>query len=182
MASQPASRALGKGVATAPDPRIVTELQARRGQALFGLALRLGLSPDDSTEAVQETLLRLWTELCAGRSIEAPDAWAFRVLYRIAMDQHRHRARTAGLGRELTRAASPPSDDVEAVLEGMAVWTEVDRLPERQRLVLYLRYRADLSFEEVAGVLDISASGARSQATTAIATLRRRLAGRGDTM
>jgi RNA polymerase sigma-70 factor (ECF subfamily) len=180
MASNPASRALGNQLASAPDPRVVTELQAKRGQALFGLALRLGLSPEDSSEAVQETLLRLWTELSAGRSIDAPEAWAFRVLYRIAMDEHRHRARSAGLGHEL-KAAAPQTHDAEAVLEGMAVWAEVDRLPERQRLALYLRYRADLSFEDVAGVLGISASGARSQATTGIATLRRRLAGRGDT-
>jgi RNA polymerase sigma-70 factor (ECF subfamily) len=180
MASQPASRALGNEVAAEPDPLVVTELQTKRGQALFGLGLRLGLSPEDSSEAVQETLLRLWTELCAGRSIEVPEAWAFRVLYRIAMDEHRHRARSAGLGHEL-KAAAHQSHDAEAVLEGMAVWEEVDRLPERQRLALYLRYRADLSFEDVAAVLGISSSGARSQATTGIATLRRRLAERGDT-
>jgi RNA polymerase sigma factor (sigma-70 family) len=57
----------------------------------------------------------------------------------------------------------------------IAVWAEVDRLPERQRHVLYLRYRADLPFEDIASVLAISASAARSHAAQAMGTLRRRL-------
>jgi DNA-directed RNA polymerase specialized sigma24 family protein len=48
-------------------------------------------------------------------------------------------------------------------------------LPERQRAVLYLRYRADLPFERVGFVLGITSSAARSHATNALATLRRRL-------
>jgi RNA polymerase sigma factor (sigma-70 family) len=57
------------------------------------------------------------------------------------------------------------------------VWGEVDRLPERQRAVLYLRYRADLTFDAIGGVLGITASAARSHASQAIRTLRLRLAG-----
>jgi predicted dehydrogenase len=35
------------------------------------------------------------------------------------------------------------------LLEVDSIWQAVDRLPERQRTVLYLRYRADLSFERI---------------------------------
>ena len=57
----------------------------------------------------------------------------------------------------------------------IAVWVEVARLPERQRHVIYLRYRADLTFEEIAAVMGITPSAARSHATQATANLRRRL-------
>jgi len=60
------------------------------------------------------------------------------------------------------------------------VWSEVDRLPERQRQVLYLRYRADLPFEEIGNVLGIDASSARANASRGIASLRDRLAEEGD--
>ena len=51
------------------------------------------------------------------------------------------------------------------------IWAEVDRLPERQRAVLYLRYRADLPFETVRRVLGITSSAARSHATQAVAAM-----------
>ena len=47
------------------------------------------------------------------------------------------------------------------------------RLAKRQ--VVYLRYRSDLSFDQIGEALGITASAARSHATQAMATLRRRL-------
>ena len=61
----------------------------------------------------------------------------------------------------------------------MSVWAAVDRLPPRQRAVLYLRYRADLSYDRIGSVMGITANGARNDASAATATLRRRLAFEG---
>jgi RNA polymerase sigma factor (sigma-70 family) len=74
------------------------------------------------------------------------------------------------LGRRTT------SDPADSTSDRLAVWGEVDKLPTRQRQVLYLRYRSDLSFEEIGEVLGITASAGRSHATQAVATLRRKLA------
>jgi RNA polymerase sigma factor (sigma-70 family) len=90
------------------------------------------------------------------------------------MDQHRLRRRLAGIAQRLdrgARVAAPPDDAGDR----QAVWSEVDRLPPRQRQVLYLRYRSDLAYDEIARVLGITASSARSHATQAMATLRGRL-------
>jgi RNA polymerase sigma factor (sigma-70 family) len=89
-----------------------------------------------------------------------------------------------GIGRQrrwlafLGRQPSARADASEARDELLAVWAEVDRLPERQRQVLYLRYRADLSFEDIGRVLGIGTSSARSNASRGIASLRDRLSGR----
>ena len=56
----------------------------------------------------------------------------------------------------------------------LAVWAAVDRLPPRQRAVIYLRYRADLSYERIAAVMGITANGARNDASAATAALRKR--------
>jgi RNA polymerase sigma factor (sigma-70 family) len=53
------------------------------------------------------------------------------------------------------------------------LWTAVDRLPQRQRAVVYLRYRADFDFATIARILSISQVGARANAFRAIARLRR---------
>jgi len=159
------------------DPRLVEELQEQRGQALFGFARRLGLTDEQAADAVQETLLRLWRESHRGRPIEDGAAWAFRTIYRIAMDEHRLRRRLAGLRERLQRDGVHRSSWSESADrdDSLTVWAQVDRLPARQRQVLYLRYRADLPFDTVAAVLGISPGAARTLASRALERVRREL-------
>ena len=157
----------------AADQAVVLSVHDRRGQELFGFARRLGLSDESAADTVQESLLRMWRELSRGSTIEKPDAWAFRTVYRLAMDDHRWRRR---LDRLLPRMGErQPLADIDAdPADRVAVWAEVDRLPARQREVLYLRYRADLPFEDIGSALGITANAARSHCSTALATLRHR--------
>jgi RNA polymerase sigma factor (sigma-70 family) len=150
--------------------RIVGGVDERFGQDLLGLARRSGLSNDAAEDAVQESLLRLWLELRSGVDIIDPRAWTFRTLYRLAMDEHRFRRRAADL---LARLAPPLrySLDPDTAEQG-SIWLLVDRLATRQRQVLYLRYKADMSFEQVGGVLGITASAARAHASFAMGRLR----------
>ena len=156
--------------------RIVVDVEQRHGQALFGFVRRQGLTDDQSRDAVQETLLRLWHELRRGTSIDNPRAWSYRAIYRLAMDQHRLGRRLRLLSGRLDLGRRTSSDPADSMSDRLAVWGEVDKLPIRQRQVLYLRYRSDLSFDEIGEVLGITASAARSHATQALGTLRRRLA------
>ena len=152
----------------------VVSLQAERGAELWGLARHLGLSPEEADDAVQETLLRLWSALRDGQSIDRPDAWAFRTLYRSAMDRHRWRRRGATAWRNASARSLPARHDVDHA-DRMAIWEAVETLPERQRLAIYLRYRADLPFEEIGRILGIAAPSARSHVSRALDALRRQL-------
>ena len=151
----------------------VERVHEHRGRDLFGMCRRLGLNDDEANDAVQETFLRMWHESRRGVVITDPECWAFRVAYRLAMDQHRlGRAARSVLDRLAwaTRARDPvdPADR-------LSVWAAVDRLPPRQRAVLYLRYRADLPYEQIAALMGITANGARNDASVATASLRRRM-------
>jgi RNA polymerase sigma-70 factor (ECF subfamily) len=141
-------------------------------QALFGFVRRLGLTNEQADDAVQEVFTRLLAEHRAGVHIVNPRAWAYRSIYRLAMDQHRLRTRLASIIGGLGRGSEGGSVDET---DRIAVWSEVDRLPLRQRQVVYLRYRSDLRFDEIADVLGVTSSAARSHATQAMATLRTRL-------
>ena len=153
--------------------RVVLALDTEHGQALFGLARRSGLSDTAAEDAVQETLLRLWLETRSGVDILDPRAWAFRTLYRIAMDEHRFRRRALQL---VGRLAPRPREIVDPdVAERITIWAQVDRLPTRQRQVVYLRYQSDLTFDEIGVVMGITASAARAHATFAGARLREAL-------
>lgn len=166
---------MSEAAAVAPDEAaaIVARLEDGDGQALFGFVRRLGLSDAQADDAVQEVFARMLDVQRQGVTIANPRSWAFQSIYRLAMDQHRLRARIVALvGRLAERGGDrPPRDSTDRIV----VWAEVDRLTARQRQVIYLRYRADLAYEEIGSVLGISASAARSHATQGIATLRARL-------
>lgn len=150
----------------------VEDVHQRRGRDLFGLCRRLGLNEDEANDAVQDTFLRMWNESLRGVVISDPEGWAFRVAYRLAMDQHRF----SRLARSvIDRLASTTSREPIDPADRLSVWAAVDGLPPRQRAVLYLRYRADLPYERIAAVMGITANGARNDASVATASLRRRL-------
>jgi len=154
----------------------VRRLYGRQAQPMFGFARRLGLSNEDADDAVQETVARLWRELGSGAIIDDLDAWAFRVLYRISIDHHRIRRRLGALLERLGSTDRRTGDgDPAGRTEVDAVWQAVDRLPDRQRAVLYLRYRADMAYEQIGRAMGITPGAARGHATTGLATLRRRL-------
>ena len=155
--------------------RVVVELEAGHGQALFGFVRRQGLSDEEARDAVQEVLLRLWRELEGGAAVDNPRAWAYRAIYRLAMDQHRLARRVRLLVERLETGWGESADPARSLSDRVTVWAEVDQLPLRQRQVLYLRFRSDLPYEEIAATLGITASAARSHATQAVATLKRRL-------
>ncbi|HYO42697.1 MAG TPA: sigma-70 family RNA polymerase sigma factor [Candidatus Limnocylindrales bacterium] len=154
---------------------MLVDLEARHGAALFGFVRRLGLSEPQAQDCVQEVLLRLWAEIGRGNAIDDPKAWAYRAIYRLAMDEHRLRRRIEALAHRLVERRDPIESEAP-LTDHIAIWREIDRLPIRQRQVLYLRFRADLPFEDIATILDITASAARTHATLATRTIRSRLA------
>jgi RNA polymerase sigma factor (sigma-70 family) len=156
----------------------VVSLQVDRGAELWGLARHLGLSPEEADDAVQETYVRLWTALHDGAGIERPDAWAFRSLYRLAMDRHRWHRRVRLLTERI--GAQPPGRAAVDHADRMAIWEAVEGLPERQRLAIYLRYRADLPYEEIGQILGIAPASARSHVSRALDALRAELGEEGS--
>ncbi|MEO8273090.1 MAG: sigma-70 family RNA polymerase sigma factor [Chloroflexota bacterium] len=148
----------------------VTAHYERRGRLLWGLARRLGASDDQAADVVQEAHLRLWRELGRGTVLEDVDAWTFRVVYRLVMDQHRLTKRVSEIVDRL-RPGRVESITVE-VDERASLWPAVDRLPARERTTLYLRYRVDLSFDQIGSVMGITSASARTYASRGVDRLR----------
>jgi RNA polymerase sigma-70 factor (ECF subfamily) len=142
----------------------VEQVYARRARQLWDYARRLGLDAGRSEEVAQEAFTRL---LCleSGDRPRDPDAWLFRVAHNLAVDAHRRSRRWQ------LRPVQDPADTPDLV-ERLAVWQAVERLPERQRAAVYLRFRADFDYATIARILDISESGARANVFRALARLR----------
>jgi RNA polymerase sigma factor (sigma-70 family) len=152
----------------------IVALDREHGQRFYGYALRLGIDPSRAADLVQEALIRLWRELGRGTAIVSREAWTYGTLAHLAADERRLHRRITNLVTRLGERSAPHVMEIDTT-ERVAIWAQVDRLPDRQRQVVYLRYQADLTYEEIGGIMGIEPGAARSYATAAHRTLRSRL-------
>ncbi len=140
--------------------------------ALLRLGHALTGNPHDANDLVQEALEKVgarWSSINRDRG--NPDAYVRRVMLNCRTSRWRRR-------RGETLVAQIPDTGVPAVdrFEDQPLWQALRELPTGQRAVIVLRYYEDLSEAEIAATLGISAGTVKSQASRAMATLRRVLA------
>jgi RNA polymerase sigma factor (sigma-70 family) len=120
-------------------------------------------------EAVQEGVANAIRMRKTYRGEGTLEAWLWRVVLNAVRSAHRERAHSRMLS-EGSEAVFPETPD-----EG--VRAAVRRLPERQRLVLFLRFYADLDYATIADLLDISEGTVGASLNAARKTLRGLLTG-----
>ena len=101
-----------------------------------------------------------------------PDAYVRRIL----VNENRNRFRRRRV-RELSTGSPPETgvpDALRRVDDRSALLAALQALAPRQRAVIVLRYWLDLSETETAATLNCSAGTVKSQASRALAALRRR--------
>ena len=114
-----------------------------------GVAALMG-SHDVARDVVQETFAQALRDRRDFRGEGSLAAWVWRIAFRTALRSRRNGQRELTLD-ELVEAAPPSAAERDPEL-GAAL----RRLSPRRRLVVYLRYFADLPYAEIAFLLDIS--------------------------
>ena len=168
--------------------------RARAGDAAAGEALaRIYLTPlwrfanrylhnqDDAADAVQETWLRVFRALPTFRRGAPFAPWLWRIAANVCTDIYRRRRRTV----PLEDIPEPVSGDLveEGTIDRLsreqasaAVARAVERLPERYRRVVELRYSAGLPVEEIARILGVPPGTVKTHLYRAREHLRRAIA------
>jgi RNA polymerase sigma factor (sigma-70 family) len=118
-----------------------------------------------AVDAVQDAFASAIRRRRQFRGEGSPEAWVWRMVVNAALKE-RGRRRHAEL-TELEIAA--PLEEPTPVAEAIA------RLPERQRLALFLRYYADLDYESIATALQVSSGTVGATLNAAHTSLRRLL-------
>jgi RNA polymerase sigma-70 factor (ECF subfamily) len=77
------------------------------------------------------------------------EAWVWRIVARLALDLRRSRRQTEPLDEALDAALVESERDPELA-------SAVRALPPRRRLIVFLRYYADLPYDEIARVAGVS--------------------------
>jgi RNA polymerase sigma factor (sigma-70 family) len=117
-------------------------------------------------DAVQEGFARALRSLPTAPSAGALEPWLWRVVTNTARDHMRRTTvRSAAVARKRQTSAVVGEDE-----SGLAA--ALVALPDRQRMVVFLRYFADLSYDEIAEALDIRSGTVAASLNHAHAALR----------
>ena len=132
----------------------------------------------DATEAedvVQETLAAVWQRLPAV-SRRKLKAYLYRSVQFNALKRRTRRKERVSL--DAVPEAPAPEREAEypdEMIDPVELERALEGLPERQRVVLRMKYYLGLTFREIGEVLAISANTAASRCRYALAALRRTL-------
>lgn len=151
----------------------VSDLLLRTGYLMTGDA-------KDAEDLAQETLLRVAGRWKRVRSMDHPAAYARRILINLVLHDAERRSRQKAELQQRDGAAEASDESAARALREVEDLAEfrwaLAQLPARQRAVLVLRYWADLSVAEVAGILGCSAGTVTSTASRAADRLAEALA------
>lgn len=123
--------------------------RSRYGSFRDGVAAVLG-SYEAARDVVQDAFAQALRDREQFRGEGSLAAWVWRIAFRIALRSRRNGRREVTLEELLEAAPHPLAERDPELAEGLR------RLPPQRRLVVFLRYFADLSYAEIASLCEIS--------------------------
>ena len=144
----------------------------------FNLALRALGDPHEAQDLTQEAFLRAWQNLASFRGAASFRTWLYRIVMNLCYN------RSPKLKRQLAQlpiqedadepgwvdgsehwernpqadwlaSSHDPQNELEAGELRKLIHLQISKLPASYRLLVLLRYHQDLSYEEIAQVLDM---------------------------
>ena len=170
------------------DEAAFEELVRLHEKKVYNMAFRMCGNPEDAADAAQEAFLAAWRGLPGFRGEAGFSTWLYRLTSNAAIDRLRRTRRQraeASLDDEALRldavdgAPSPQAraegeELREAVLSGLA------QLSDDHRQALTLRELQELSYEEIAAVLEVDLGTVKSRISRARGALRKILIKNGN--
>ncbi len=149
---------------------------AAHPDAVYRYALRLTQNPEQAQDLTQETMLRAWRKRRAVNEPGAVKTWLLRIATNLWTDELRRKKHQPGLLVEPATSREPSTHQKltqrESVAEALAA---LDRLPPRQRQVLYLISVEGLTHTEVADVLSLTPQAVKANLAAGRKTIRTQL-------
>lgn len=142
---------------------------------LHGIAYRILRDADGADDATQRALIAAWDHLRDLRDPDRFDAWTYRLVVRAAYKEARHERTQHDVVHWALQAGRTIDDPPDTVADRDQLEQALGTLSPEHRAVLALRYYADLSFADIAEVLQIPIGTVSSRLHHALARMREAL-------
>ncbi len=157
----------------------IREIAERCFPRIHRAALVMSGNPWDADDLAQETFLVLSREIGQFRGTSSIETW----LYGILLNLDRQHRRRSGLRRHKLRVlwahengaerSTPAAETCLEVTEWKrSLWSRVAQLPQNQQHALVLRFSEQLSYQEIAEVLECPLGTVKSRIFHGLAALR----------
>jgi RNA polymerase sigma-70 factor (ECF subfamily) len=163
-------------VAIDPNDEAFATLTRRHLDSAYRLAWAILTDAGDADDATQDAFALAWRNRRSLRDPAHFDAWFGRILVNVCRQRLRQRSRQLSQPLDIEAGpaisdASQPTSDRDAISRAMA------RLDADHRIVIVLRYWADLTVDEIAARLDTPPGTVKSRLHYALRSMRPRLEG-----
>lgn len=158
---------------------------------VLGFFLNRGIASEECHDLRQETFLNLYRGIDSFRGQSSFETWLFSIAANVWRNTLRHRSAQRRSGQEVslqdeTTSRPPPQlaeegQQENAIVAGESIrllQQELDALPERMRQCFVLRIGQELKYREIASLMEISESTAKSHVHQARRRLRASLESR----
>lgn len=161
-----------------PWERVLTDLVARRGDAMIRYATLLCGDRDDAADLVQEALVKTFGRVRNGFGIDSAEAYVRRAILTTHLDGARRRTRWRRVAPLEYVPDERPSDAL-ATDARLDLHDELRKLTPRERACLVLRYYDDLKVDDIAATLGISPGAVKRYLSDGLARMAIALADDG---
>ncbi|MEG0472147.1 MAG: RNA polymerase sigma factor [Solibacillus sp.] len=146
-------------------------------QQLYLFAYSYVKNEQDALDIIQDSIQKAWLSLHKLEKQAQIKSWFYQIIVRTAIDFLRKMKRIQVTDDEKMLYLSPPQQDT---YEDVDLENAMDHLPVPLREVIILRYFEDLKLEDVAVILNIPLSTAKSRLYKALKLLKIELSDEGS--
>lgn len=153
---------------------------------VYNLCLRMSANPDDALDLSQEAFIKAWRSIGQYQFEASFSTWLFRLTSNVCIDHLRRKKRRqetsltesfegSDEAEEFTLPDAAPLPEEQAIANEtkLALAQAMERLGPEHREILQLRVVEDLSYEQIAEILDIRVGTAKSRLARARLSLRK---------
>ena len=153
---------------------------------VYNLCLRMSANPDDALDLSQEAFIKAWRSIGQYQFEASFSTWLFRLTSNVCIDHLRRKKRRqetsltesyddSDEAEEFTLPDAAPLPEEQAITNEtkLALAQAMERLGPEHREILQLRVVEDLSYEQIAEILDIRVGTVKSRLARARLSLRK---------
>jgi len=154
-------------------------LMKRHDQLLFRVCYRLLGNPDDARDVSQEVMIKVFGYLPKFEGRSMFKTWLMQIARNTCFTMQAKLKRQREL-RDILEYETDENAGDRIMTEAMDIDTILSTLNKQDKEILVMRYMAELQFDEIAEVCDISLSAAKMRVYRATEALKKKMAAQDD--